>query len=147
MVAPSTVSRAQIVAEAFKWEKTPYHHQASLRGVGVDCLGLLRGVYVGIYGTEPEKPPPYSPSWGEADVQELLLNAAQKYLLPTDYEGWKMGDVLIFRVKNSKSAKHCAIVVDDDRMIHAISQRGVMVTNIGVWASQVAGVFKFPGIE
>lgn len=143
----SVHNRAEIVAEALKWEGTPYHHQASLRGVGVDCLGLLRGVYVGIYGSEPEKPPPYSPAWGETDDKELLLNAARRYLVPTAYDGWRAGDVLVFRVRHAMSAKHCAIALDGDRMIHAISQRGVLITSIGAWASQVAGIFSFPGIE
>jgi cell wall-associated NlpC family hydrolase len=32
--------RERIVAEARDWISTPYHHQARLKGVGVDCLGL-----------------------------------------------------------------------------------------------------------
>ena len=39
------MSRDAIVAEAHRWIGTPYRHQASLRGVGCDCLGLLRGVW------------------------------------------------------------------------------------------------------
>ncbi|MEM1422329.1 MAG: peptidase P60, partial [Pseudomonadota bacterium] len=35
----------QIAYEASRWIGTPYRHQASLRGVGCDCLGLLRGVW------------------------------------------------------------------------------------------------------
>lgn len=36
--------REQIVIEARRWLRTPYHHQAVVRGVGVDCVGLIRGV-------------------------------------------------------------------------------------------------------
>ena len=32
-----------IVAAARTWIGTPYEHQASCRGAGTDCLGLLRG--------------------------------------------------------------------------------------------------------
>lgn len=35
---------ADVVQAARAWLGTPYHHQARLRGVGVDCLGLLIGV-------------------------------------------------------------------------------------------------------
>ena len=45
--------RARIVATARSWLGTPYHHQASLRGVGCDCLGLVRGVWRELYGDEP----------------------------------------------------------------------------------------------
>ena len=45
MNAPLT--RAAIVAEARAWIGTPYRHQASLKGIGCDCLGLLRGIWRG----------------------------------------------------------------------------------------------------
>jgi NlpC/P60 family putative phage cell wall peptidase len=32
---------AEVVAEALSWRGTPYRHQGRLRGVGVDCLGLI----------------------------------------------------------------------------------------------------------
>ena len=35
---------AGIVRAARGWIGTPYVHQASVRGAGCDCLGLLRGV-------------------------------------------------------------------------------------------------------
>ena len=35
------VTRDQIVSQAREWIGTPYHHQARVRGAGVDCIGLL----------------------------------------------------------------------------------------------------------
>lgn len=126
---------------------TPYHDQACVRGVGCDCLGLLRGVFVEITGRTPEEPMNYSPDWGNVDKDERLLQAGHKYLVPVDYDGWKPGDVLVFRVKRAASAKHCAIAVSETEMIHAVSGRNVCITTIGVWATHLAGVFKFPGVE
>ena len=37
-------SRADVVAAALAWTDTPFHHQARLKGVGVDCVGLVIGV-------------------------------------------------------------------------------------------------------
>ena len=37
--------REEIVRLAREWIGTPYQHQASLKGVGADCLGFLRGVW------------------------------------------------------------------------------------------------------
>lgn len=37
-------TRADLVAEARAWLATPFLHQARLRGVGCDCVGLLIGV-------------------------------------------------------------------------------------------------------
>ena len=53
--------RTRIVAEARAWIGTPYRHQASLQGVGCDCLGLVRGVWRALNGAEPEPTPAYAP--------------------------------------------------------------------------------------
>ena len=54
-----------------QWIDTPYRHQASKRGVGTDCLGLIRGIWRSLYGTgDPEGMPNYTPacaaSWQRA---------------------------------------------------------------------------------
>lgn len=139
-------NREEIAALARTWLGTPYHHQAYVKGVGADCLGLLRGMFIEMYGHDPEAPPRYSEAWGEADAEELLLQAAQTHLAPVDYPGYKLADVLVFRVKNAVSAKHCAIVSGPDLMIHAVSAREVLETSIGAWSTRIAGVFKFPGV-
>ena len=60
----------RIVAAARGWIGTPYVHQASVKGAGTDCLGLVRGIWRELYGPEPEALPAYTPDWGEAGVQE-----------------------------------------------------------------------------
>ena len=55
----------QVVGAARGWIGTPYVHQASVRGAGCDCLGLLRGVWREVIGAEPETPPAYTPDWAE----------------------------------------------------------------------------------
>ncbi|MCK4713545.1 MAG: peptidase, partial [Marinosulfonomonas sp.] len=47
------------------WIGTPYRHQASVKGAGADCLGLLRGIWCEVYGAEPEAVPAYTPDWSE----------------------------------------------------------------------------------
>ncbi|MDX3810210.1 MAG: peptidase P60, partial [Bosea sp. (in: a-proteobacteria)] len=76
------MKRAVIVAAAREWLGTPYHHQASLRGVGCDCLGLVRGLWREFHGQEPEALPPYSPNWAESLGQETLALAALRHLTP-----------------------------------------------------------------
>ena len=78
------VSRAEIVAEARSWIGTPYRHQASLRGAGADCLGLIRGVYRVFCGPEKEPIAPYSPNWAEETGQETLRDAARRHLVEID---------------------------------------------------------------
>jgi NlpC/P60 family putative phage cell wall peptidase len=70
-----TLTRSQIVGETRDWIGTPYQHQASLKGVGCDCLGLVRGVWRAVIGEEPERAPPYAPGWAEAASGEPLADA------------------------------------------------------------------------
>ena len=77
----SALKRADIVDEARKWIGTPYRHQASRMGVGADCLGLIRGVWRGVIGAEPEAVPAYTPDWAEALGDETLLAAARRHLV------------------------------------------------------------------
>lgn len=86
---------AAVVADARAWIGTPYHHQASRRDVGADCLGLVRGVYKDVLGREPEMPPAYSRDWGEANGRETLIEAARRHLIEIPVQDAKAGDVLV----------------------------------------------------
>ena len=46
--------QTRIVAEARGWIGTPYLHQATAKGAGTDCLGLLRGVWRALMGQNPK---------------------------------------------------------------------------------------------
>ena len=43
----------RLVAAARGWIGTPYVHQASCKGAGADCLGLVRGVWREIQAHPP----------------------------------------------------------------------------------------------
>jgi NlpC/P60 family putative phage cell wall peptidase len=143
-----TISRAAIVAEARTWVGTPYRHQGSLRGVGCDCLGLLRGLWRALIGPEPENPGAYSPDWAEAGGSEALLHAAQRHLVPLQGCTCAEGDVLLFRFRTNVPAKHIGIVSAPGRMIHA--HEGACVAEVPIipfWQRRVAAAFSFPGAE
>lgn len=75
----ANATRTDILAVARDWLGTPYVHQASTKGAGCDCLGLVRGVYREIYGGEPELPPPYTPDWNErAHLERRRLGASAR---------------------------------------------------------------------
>jgi NlpC/P60 family putative phage cell wall peptidase len=100
----------RIVEAARKWIGTPYVHQASKRGVGCDCLGLLRGVWRDLFGNEPEGAPPYSADWSEGSGAEDMYRAFKRHfdeIAPADVAP---GDVALFRMMPWGPAKHCAIV-------------------------------------
>lgn len=141
--------RAKIVAAARGWLGTPYRHQASVKGVGADCLGLVRGVWREVVGAEPEAVAPYSPDWAEVEAGERLLEAARRWLVEISVEAARPGDVLLFRMSPEAAIKHCAILSADDgpelRMIHAYWGRAVVESWMGGWwRRRLAAVFRFP---
>lgn len=139
-------SKTRILAAARSWLGTPYRHQASAKGHGTDCLGLLRGVWREVYGTEPETPPPYTPDWNEAHASaEPLLNAARRHLSPIDPIMIEAGQVLVFRITRDGPAKHCGIVSGEAKFIHAYAGRSVVESWLNRWwLDRLAGVFEFP---
>ena len=142
------VTREHIVAEARAWLGTPYRHQASLKGVGCDCLGLVRGVWRAVIGEEPERAPPYAPDWAEAANGEPLADAAARHLVTIDRDLFAAGDVLLFRWRANLPAKHAAIVTAPALMVHA--HEGAAVAEVAIapwWRRRIAYAFRFPGME
>jgi NlpC/P60 family putative phage cell wall peptidase len=142
-----TITRAAIVAEARTWIGTPYRHQASLKGIGCDCLGLVRGVWRAVCGAEPEPVPAYAPDWAEASRCEALALAGQRHLVEIELAQFAPGDVLLFRWRNGFVAKHAAIVTASDLMVHA--HDGAAVAEVALapwWRRRLAYAFRFPGV-
>lgn len=132
-----------VAIEAASWIGTPYRHQGCRRGVGCDCLGLVRGVWRGLYGDEAEHPGPYAPDWAEAGGQDRLLEAARRYLI--ELGELSAGSVLLFRWRPHLPAKHAGIALDTDRFIHAYQGQGVTTSAlVPQWRRRIAGVFAFP---
>lgn len=145
------MDRPAIVAAARSWIGTPYRHQASRKGAGCDCLGLVRGVWRELYGEEPEAPPPYRPDWAETGAVETLLEAARRHLVEIPVSAARPGDVLLFRMSPDACLKHCAIVSTADpaepatRIVHAYWGRAVVESWLGVWwRRRLAHAFSFP---
>ncbi|HEX3342268.1 MAG TPA: NlpC/P60 family protein [Pseudolabrys sp.] len=142
-----SVLRQDIVAETRRWIGTPYRHQASLKGVGCDCLGLVRGIWRAVIGEEPERAPPYAPDWAEATGNESLAEAAARHLIATPLADIAPGDVLLFRWRTNLPAKHSAIVTTPNLMVHA--HDGAAVAEVAIapwWRRRLAYAFKFPGV-
>lgn len=147
MPQQASVTAARIIEAAQAWIGTPYHHQASRRGVGADCLGLVRGVYKDVLGYDPERPPAYSRDWGEANGCETLIEAARRHLIEIDVSNALPGDILIFRLRAELVAKHVGLKVSPNSMIHAVE--GMSAAEVALtpwWRRRIAAAFAFPRI-
>ena len=140
-------TREHAVEIARAWIGTPYHHQASAKGIGTDCLGLVRGVWRELYGFDAEVPPAYSRDWAEASGIETMLQAASRHLIAIEPEQLAAGDVVVFRVKPGMVAKHAGVMTSATTMIHAMEGGPVSeVAVTGWWRRRMAAGFQFPKI-
>jgi len=140
---------ARIVRAARGWLGTPYHDQASVKGVGCDCLGLIRGVWREVVGPEPMPVPPYSRDWGEAGPAEVLAEAARAAMVEVAVTEARTGDVVLFRMRRGAIAKHAGILTNGRQnihsFIHAYERIGVIEQELTEpWRRRIAFVFRFP---
>jgi NlpC/P60 family putative phage cell wall peptidase len=138
--------RERVLAAAESWIGTPYRHQGSTRGVGCDCLGLVRGIWRELYGREPEPPPPYARDWAERSGEDRLLEAATRHFgPPVPVDQAMPGDLLLFRWRPDCAAKHAGILSGERHFIHAYEQAAVVRSAlVPAWRRRLAGAFRFP---
>lgn len=138
----------RVIAEARDWIGTPYRHQASIKGAGTDCLGLLRGIWRSVLGTEPEPVPPYTEDWAEPSRREVLFEAAERWLLRKSIAETARGDVLLFRMRDGGIAKHLGIQAETHPkagFIHAYTGHGVIESPLSLpWQRRIVARFRFP---
>jgi len=118
-------TRQAIIREARQWLGTPFHHQGRVRGVGVDCLQLLIGVYsaVGLMAEIDVGPYPWDWHFHKSEQRYLkgMKKHAKKVAKPLP------GDAAMFTFGHC--ASHAAIVIDWPQCIHAYHGQGVVETD------------------
>jgi NlpC/P60 family putative phage cell wall peptidase len=136
-----------VVTAARRWIGTPFQHQASLCGVGCDCLGLIRGLWRDCIGPEPETPPAYSPDWSEPQGQEWLWQALLRHFAPPA-DSPRPGEVALLRLRPGSVAKHLGLISGRPAgpgLIHAYSGHGVVESALGpAWQRRIVARFAFP---
>jgi NlpC/P60 family putative phage cell wall peptidase len=136
---------AWVIDIARSWLGTPYHDQASIKGVGCDCAGLARGIWREIVGEEPARLPAYSRDWGEVGARETFASFVRPFLIEIDPASAGPGALLLFRMRREGPAKHCGVLVENCMFIHALERRGVTIFPYDTaWARRTAFAFLFP---
>ncbi len=149
MTAAANNDGDDVVAVARGWLGTPYRHQASCRGAGADCLGLVRGVWRELIGAEPEAVPAYTSDWSEPSRTEDLLAAAARNFVPMERGEATQGDIVVMRMRDGAVAKHVGILARSpagyETIVHSYSGQGVVESPLTpAWSRRIAAVFRFP---
>lgn len=145
----NATTRSAIVAEARSWLKTPFHHEARRKGVGVDCANLLIGVYAALGLIEEFTPDHYPQDWHLHKGEPRFLNLLLQYCdaLP-DGELPRPGDIAMFHYGHSDA--HGSIVLAWPVVIHAWKDVGMVVeteADTGPLAKRLAGFYRLKGLE
>jgi NlpC/P60 family putative phage cell wall peptidase len=144
------IDRAAIVAEARTWIGTRWQHQASLKGVACDCIGLVAGVArsLGLKAADEFDTTPNLRSYGRQPDPALLLAGCDRLLERVTLSETDRGDVLV--MKFQKEPQHFAIVseLDPPYMVHALahSRRVVEHRVDALWLSRIVRVYRFRGV-
>lgn len=141
----SLVKTEEIIQEAREWIGTPYHHQASVKGVGCDCIGLVRGIFRELYHYEVAENINYSSDWGDSNGNEDIINAGFKYMDAVPLEEMAPGDMVAVRWAKKRVAKHVMILSGNGKAIHAYNNAPVTEIHLNDWwRRRIVYAFRFP---
>jgi len=151
--------RALVVTEARTWLNTPFHHQARLKGVGVDCAMLVRAVgeACGVLTITDEDWKAFA-GYGRTPNPRRMEAAMLKFMKPigdNNLESWQPGDVCWLQWRRDLPM-HLAIVAVDGAsqpgkprwtIIHALSTMGRVIEHgfTEEWRDRVHSWWTFPG--
>lgn len=138
-----------IITQARTWLGTPFHHQARLKGVGCDCLGLVVGV-VGELGLKDKHGQliagydeiAYSKEPNGKYLTQKLTNLLEEVPITQA----QAGDLALFLVRDNP--QHLAIITDYERtlgMIHAYAPARRVVEHRldDDWNSRLVKLFRW----
>ena len=130
-----------IVAAARTWLGTPWRHQGRLRGVAVDCAGLVVGVgrELGLLAFDTR-------AYGRLPDGQRLRALCDAHLDPKPVAGIAPGDVLLLRF--TRHPQHLALAGDRGApfsLIHAYAEAGACVEHgaDAKWLRRIVAAYSF----
>lgn len=135
------MKREDIIAAAEEMIGTPFHAQQSVKGVGTDCIGVLKHI-ARSNGFKFRDRHAYSmrPTGELQPVLEEYLDRVEGEMMD--------GDVLLMRWAGMQP-HHVAIYAGDGKIIHAYAgaRKVTKQDYTDFWKQKTVAVYRFPGIE
>ena len=132
--------RSEVVCCARGWLGTPWHHQGRVKGVGVDCVGVVIGVARELGLSDFD-----ATGYGHRPDSRELERIAREMMREVPVPEARPGDVLLVEV--DKQPQHLAFLTDAG-MLHAYAPlRRVVEHRISDdWAARIVAAFVMPGV-
>lgn len=121
--------RSAVIKAALGWCHTPYHHEACIKGVGVDCLHLIYAAYLEAGLVAPIVFPTYSTQWhlhkSDETFLEGLMERAREVIEP------QPADAVLY--KWGRTFSHGGLIgeLGWPQIIHASAEAGVVLVDDG----------------
>jgi NlpC/P60 family putative phage cell wall peptidase len=135
------VESTEILASAREWLGTPWRHQGRLKGIAVDCGGLILGVgrELGLLDFDTS-------AYGRIPDGQQLRALCEQHLLAKPVADAVPGDVLLMRF--TRHPQHLAIVGDRGEpysLIHAYADAGACVEHGAdpKWLRRIVAAYTF----
>jgi NlpC/P60 family putative phage cell wall peptidase len=133
------VPASEIVAKAREYLGTPYHDGARVKGIGVDCIGL-------VVCTFKELGVPVTDKLGHTKGDQIEALESLLRLHCNEAGNEQPGDILLFRYR---SMYHHAAIASPEGMIHSYDSpafRKVIEHPISpTWRVRLHGIYRYRG--
>lgn len=103
----------RLLREADTWIGTPYLYGGNDRQ-GIDCSGFVTQVYRNSVGISLPR----------------TSREQQQYCSSIDKSQLQPGDLVFFTIRGGSTVGHVGIYIGDDRMVHASSSKGVVISSL-----------------
>lgn len=148
-------TREQIVRQARSWLGTRWHHQASTKGVGTDCVGLVRGVAIetGVFPRDLASLPGASQflGYGRLPFKGMLEKGCGLYLQAISATEAGPGDLVVMEFNGQPH--HMGVLgwhpCGGLSIIHAYAPRRMVVESRldDSLRARIVSWHRFPGVE
>lgn len=130
--------------ELEEWIGTPYKHYCNIKKRGVDCALFLATVFINLKILKILDYEYYSKDWHKHSKANIFLNNFEHNVCKNLAENLKIerieislspveaGDWLMF-ASHCKQINHSAIYIGDNKIVHAIQRRGVIIDKLKTW--------------
>jgi len=133
------INGEQIVACAREYIGTPWYHTGRLKGIGIDCAGLIYCV-LNELGFNVQDSTDYTLD----DQFDILMEYVNSQCDQVSFEDVTDGDILVFRARMMYN--HCGFYTSKNTVIHAYNSPSVyrvveQLLDEG-WISRIYGVYR-----
>jgi len=141
--------RSNILRIGKEWVNTPYQHQAMLKGVGADCVGLVAGVGIeaGVLTLSKREKKIYS-GYGRLPNPNMMRKMLERFLLPCNEE--LVGDIAWIQWRQDLPMHLALLSQFEERrtLLHGISAAGKVVEHslTPQWEERIVSFWRFPGL-